>query len=437
MKQTKSNNTIFISIASYRDPELIPSIIDCYKKSDKKSKLHFGICLQDTKEQLYKLKHLKKEYNINLSIDFHDWRDSQGTCWARYNIQQKLFNDQCYYLQLDSHHRFVEQWDSILIDMMEKKHSEGFDKPIIGGYGPGYRLDNTCDPGCIQINSFDTFTEDGDLIFRPLVVRQSSMLQSIGQTTIPARFLSGHFIFTLGKFCKECIYDPNLYFRGEEISLSARAYTHGYDFFHPLFPIVWHFYLRPQEHKHWDNHQNGNGFVISAEQRGSKAKERVRKLLGMEKNNINFGQYGLGSKRSLHEYELYSGVNFATKDIHKYTFNSRNDSPFAYIMSEEEFKSNLLLKKRINIQFDQSFLSYINPNIEFITLCIEDNMNKLLYRADLKNDDIVYIIKNNLVWTKNIGIEKLPHHCVIIPYYKNQGYGQKINIDSIDYYDSK
>jgi hypothetical protein len=64
-------------------------------------------------------------------------------------------------------------------------------------------------------------------------------------------------------------------------------------------------------------------------------------------------------------------------------------------------------------------------------------MNKLLYRADLKNDDIVYIIKNNLVWTKNIGIEKLPHHCVIIPYYKNQGYGQKINIDSIDYYDSK
>ena len=40
------------------------------------------------------------------------------------------------------------------------------------------------------------------------------------------------------------------------------------------------------------------------------------------------------------------------------------------------------------------------------------------------------------MWNKNIGIEKLPHHCVIMPYYKNQGYGKKILINSIDYYDS-
>ena len=32
-----------------------------------------------------------------------------------------------------------------------------------------------------------------------------------------ARFTSGHFIFTLGKFCQEVPYDPKLYFHGEEL----------------------------------------------------------------------------------------------------------------------------------------------------------------------------------------------------------------------------
>lgn len=436
MKQTKLSDKIFISIASYRDPELIPTIVDCIEKSDKKSRLHFGICLQDSKEILYKIKHIKKKYNVNFSIDFHNWRDSNGTCWARYNVQQKLYNGEKYYLQLDSHHRFIPQWDSVLIDLLQNKQNDGSHKPIIGGYCPSYRLDGTCDDGAIQINSYDTFTEDGDIIFRPITIRQASSLISSGLITVPARFLSGHFIFTLGEFCKECLYDPNLYFRGEEISLSARAYTHGYDFYHPLFPIIWHFYLRPNEHKHWDNHQNGNGFMISAEKRGVRAKERIRKLLGIEPNDINFGIYDLGKTRSLHEYEKYCGVSFKDKDIHKYAFNPRNDAPFAYIMSDEEWSNNMLLKKKIMVKFDKFFLTYINPDIEFITLCIEDNANKLLFRKDLKDYDIVSIIKNNLIWQQNIGIEKLPHHGVIIPYYKSSGYGKRTTIDSIDYYDS-
>ena len=39
-------------------------------------------------------------------------------------------------------------------------------------------------------------------------------------------------------------YDPTLYFLGEEITLAVRAYTHGYDLFHPSETIVWHEYTR-------------------------------------------------------------------------------------------------------------------------------------------------------------------------------------------------
>ncbi len=37
---------IFIQIASYRDPQLIPTIKDCIDKSKKPENLRFGICRQ-------------------------------------------------------------------------------------------------------------------------------------------------------------------------------------------------------------------------------------------------------------------------------------------------------------------------------------------------------------------------------------------------------
>ena len=49
-------------------------------------------------------------------------------------------------------------------------------------------------------------------------------------------------IFADGKFCKEVLYDPHYLFHGEEINLTVRAFTHGYDLFHPHKPVVYHEY---------------------------------------------------------------------------------------------------------------------------------------------------------------------------------------------------
>ena len=37
---------IFVQIAAYRDPELLPTIIDCVAKAKHKNDLTFGICWQ-------------------------------------------------------------------------------------------------------------------------------------------------------------------------------------------------------------------------------------------------------------------------------------------------------------------------------------------------------------------------------------------------------
>ena len=62
---------------------------------------------------------LTDQFAIEVEFDYN-WKESKGLCWAR-SLIQKLHNGEEYTLQLDSHHRFVENWDEELINMMKQK----------------------------------------------------------------------------------------------------------------------------------------------------------------------------------------------------------------------------------------------------------------------------------------------------------------------------
>ncbi|MFZ8263760.1 GlcNAc-transferase family protein, partial [Staphylococcus aureus] len=44
-----------------------------------------------------------------------------------------------------------------------------------------------------------------------------------------------------------------IYFIGEETLLAIKAYLNGYDFFHPNEVLMWHYYERDKNIKHWDD----------------------------------------------------------------------------------------------------------------------------------------------------------------------------------------
>jgi len=46
----KTKNTIFIQIASYRDPQLLPTLKDCIEKAKYPKNLRFGIAWQHYKK---------------------------------------------------------------------------------------------------------------------------------------------------------------------------------------------------------------------------------------------------------------------------------------------------------------------------------------------------------------------------------------------------
>ena len=180
------NKTIFVQIASYRDPELLHTIKDALDKASNPNRLVFGICWQHSTEDKWDSLDLYKDDPRFRIIDVN-YKDAQGACWARNQIQQ-LYQGEDYTLQLDSHHRFIENWDQEIIDMLEGLRSRGHKKPLLTGYIPSYNPEKDPEDRVTQpwLMNFDRFTPEGVIFFLPAVIPGwKEMTQPV-----PARFYS-------------------------------------------------------------------------------------------------------------------------------------------------------------------------------------------------------------------------------------------------------
>lgn len=318
-------NRIFVQIAAYRDPELLPTLRDCVAKARRPGLLRFGICWQRGDEETIE----EFETDPRVRVMRVPWRDSRGACWARHHIQQMYAGEE-FTLQLDSHHRFVEGWDDLLLDMFRQT---GRPKPILTTYASSY---NPADDSAFVREpwelAFDRFIPEGAVFFMPRVIDGWERLDR----PIPGRFLSAHFFFTLGRFCTDVPYDPNYYFHGEEISLTVRAFTHGYDMFCPHRVVLWHEYTRQYRTKHWDDHVPGKVETKPWTERNDETHKRNRILFGMEPGDVDFGTYGFGSERSLADYERFAGLSFRLRLAQDYTMrNLPPPNPEIYETDEE------------------------------------------------------------------------------------------------------
>jgi hypothetical protein len=161
------NMKIFIQIASFCDPQLPITIEDCIKNAKKPENLVFSIARQynpdDSSDSLEKYKDDKRFKVINI---LHT--ESKGVCWAR-NLVQQQYDGEKYTLQIDSHMRFVQNWDEKMIKMLKDLQKKGHNKPLLTGYVPSFNPDN--DPA-ERIKEpwrmvFDRFIPEGAVFFLP------------------------------------------------------------------------------------------------------------------------------------------------------------------------------------------------------------------------------------------------------------------------------
>jgi hypothetical protein len=403
--------TIFVQIASYRDAELLPTLRDCIAKAAHPENLRFGICWQhDETEDLSEF--LGDPRFRVLDVPY---RESKGVCWAR-NTIQSLCRGETYTLQLDSHHRFIPAWDTALIDVLESIDSE---KPLLTSYAPHYNPRKPKPPRAVPWKiAFDQFSPDGRLLTRPSFIETERDLVK----PIPARFYSAHFAFARGAFCREVKHDPLLYFHGEEITIAVRAFTHGYDLFHPHKVIVWHEYTRSYRRKHWDDHDNGSEPWYA---RDLVARDRIAALLGQQDPAIDLGEFGLGNARTLADYEHFAGINFKLRLVQDYTRNDQappNPEIYADVDWEKHCKKDFVTKITVRRDklppFDRADFWYVG---------LHDKAGTELIRQDLLPESIKKALRTDPVRLElSYRATEPAHRWTVWPHSPTKGWLRKI-----------
>lgn len=414
------NGKIFTQIASYRDPQLLLTLRDCIDKAYQPENLVFCICWQhDQKNDPWDtLDEFKDDPRFKI-IDI-EAKEGKGACWARNLIQQQYDNEE-YTLQLDSHHRFVQNWDVELITMLRQLKKDGVKKPLLTSYLPSFNPEN--DPAERTLKPYmltlDRFIPEGCIFFLPATIDNFE----VHTRPLACRFYSAHFCFTLGEFSQEVQHDPELYFHGEEISIAVRAYTHGYDLYSPHRMVAWHEYTRKGRTKHWDDHSDWN-------KKNDSSHLRVRKLFGIDGtiNDIDFGKYGLGIERTLEDYERYAGVCFKNRSVQQYTLDHKLP-PNPVINDPEEYKKSFLnvFKHCINVHS-----SVLPDKYKFIAVIFEDEKENSIHRQDIVGCDLEATKAKEdgfyKIWrTFNYEDSKKPYKYIVWPFLETTNeWGKKI-----------
>lgn len=289
VRSSPKRRTIFVNIAAYRDPECVATVRDLFDKAAHPDDVTACVVLQVEPEDNIILRGVRQ-----LVVKASDGR---GACWAR-SMGYRLWDGEDYVLQVDSHMRFAEHWDTKMLEQLGRCQSA---KSVLTTYPPAY------DPPGTDLPQQTIF-------LAALRMEADGRISQIGHihnppppTPRPSALVAAGFIFGPAQWIAEVPYDPELYFLGEEPALAARLWTHGWDMFGPTEPLVWHWYNRGGRVP-W---QDDRSWHI----RDAVSQARMRALLGLSPMSVDLGRYSLGSVRTFHAYQAYSGIDYAARTL--------------------------------------------------------------------------------------------------------------------------
>jgi|GEM_PF-801106 len=298
---------IFVQIASYRDPDCQWTVKDLFEKAAHPERIFVGICWQFDKKEDGICFEEPYPYPDQVRVHEVDASQSKGVCWAR-SLVQKLWKDEQFVFQIDSHMRFEPGWDDMLISMWNQCENE---KAVLTCYPPGFTPPNKFERRWIFGMSAKHFDDDGIFLMHgapPFEVGKNEPPRPI-----PGAFASANMLFGPASMLRDIPYDPYIYFFGEEITMAVRLWTHGYDLYHPNRLVIFHDWNRNKRPTHFTDFRDWRKL-------NDVAYKRVRHLLNIERTTDqaalkDLAKYGLGRARSLDQYQKYSGIDFARKSI--------------------------------------------------------------------------------------------------------------------------
>ena len=296
--------SIFIQITSYHDYELEKTIRDAIAKSSGETELVFGVHSIFYEDNSW-IQPVREIPNVRLVESKAP--DNLGMGFGRY-LADRLYAGEDYYLQIDAHSRFDQNWDTFLIDEVNRHKANGFKKPLITNYPKPFWYDGDEEKWRDHLEVPSQFYWKDKQRFK---LYRTPMQGTVGnpEGNIHSITVSGGSIFVEGKFL-----DPNelIFADGEEIFMAARAYTNGYDLFIPSKMFMSHLYTNP------NSSGKNQRRVVAGDWPNETAKlEKISKdeialtLIG----EGTVGKYRLGTERTLAEYGKFCGLDFVNGEI--------------------------------------------------------------------------------------------------------------------------
>jgi len=299
--------TIFVSISSYRDQELKPTILDIIEKSSGNHQINFGVHVSYLEESEIDIPSLP-----NIKYVVSKVPKNIGVGSGRY-ISHSFYNNEDFYLQCDSHSRFIKNWNQIAISSILDYQSQGILKPLLTMYPANYWYKDLTfteiETDIMDISyrtniSFNERPED----FKNL--RIPSQLAVPCQDNIFTKSVSAGCIFTTGPFIAP---NKDMAFWGEEILMAARAYTHGYDLMVPKQQFMYHLYYN------WKNPEINRRKIFWQDfpEEFESMNKASRDLIYIVLTEGLVGDGMLGSERTLAEYGVFAGLDFINGQVKK------------------------------------------------------------------------------------------------------------------------
>lgn len=329
--------TVYISVASYRDPECQPTVDDMFLRAEHPERLRVAIveqrvegedddfvplcgkpvkpCEEDPEQPMCKYAHLVDVFVVPAIL-------SVGPVFARH-IANRMYRGEYFAMQVDSHVRFIRNWESDLISQWESANNE---MAVITTY-----LSDITD-------SIDPVTFENKHPNRPIMCKtgyegagklkhlrhgqQPEGLPGIHNEPTLHPFWAAGFSFARGHFVVQVPYDQYepMVFQGEEIFMGLRGFTYGYDYYTAETSVAFHMYaIKKNKSKRknvklfWENSNLYPGAAVQG-------MKRLNGIIGTGDPGDVFytaeeKDYGLGKARPKEQFYKLYGIHTETKKV--------------------------------------------------------------------------------------------------------------------------
>ena len=162
--------------------------------------------------------------------------------------------------------------------------------------------------------------------------------------------------------------------------------------------------------------------------------KRIRALLGTPANandpeqineKVDIGKYGLGTVRSLRDYEKFAGISFKLRSAQRFTIDAYIPPNPQVVGGEYDWEKSFEQSYTISPEFHPEEID--SPNdCRFWYIGLHDAHEKELYRKDISPREIEQLLNMNpMRLSLQVSTLNEPYSCTIWPYSASRGWTNK------------